>query len=390
MSPFREYLDQRRAAGLYRERTVLLRAPGKRVQREGRLCLNLSSNNYLDLAGHPALRKAWSEALEKDGPTAGGSRLLGGGQPLHARLEQALGSFRPCGDALLFNSGYHANTGLLPALLAHLGTAFLDRFSHASLLWGAVASRKPFHRFRHNDVNHLEELLKRHQPPGGGLVATESLFSMDGDTAPLTDLAELQKRYGFWLLVDEAHSVGTWPDAHLRACGGVLERTLFMGTFGKALAGYGAYVAAAPEVVETLAQSAPSFLFSTALPPPVAAGNLAALALVESKEEAHRPRRLRQVAAKFRAALRAQGCQVPDGDGPIVPWVLGSPERALEASAHLFDHGIHAPAVRPPTVPEGGSRLRFSLHCALEDSDVEEVAEACGSALRSLGSDLPA
>jgi 7-keto-8-aminopelargonate synthetase-like enzyme len=168
---------------------------------------------------------------------------------------------------------------------------------------------------------------------------------------------------------------------HLQACGGILERTLFMGTFGKALAGYGAYVAASSEVVETLAQSAPSFLFSTALPPPVVAGNLAALELVQSKDESHRPVKLARVAERFRSALRSQGCDIPEGRGPIIPWQLGSPERVLAVSAHLFDKGIHAPAIRPPTVPPNQCRLRLSVSCAFDESDIEEVAVACGSAL---------
>ncbi len=384
MNAFSDALEQRRAQGLWRDLTPLLHAPGKYVVRTGVTCLNCASNNYLDLAGHPALRAKAAEALEEAGTGSGGSRLLGGNLPLHEQLEAAVARYRPMGRALLFNSGFQANQTAVSALGDALGGVFADKLAHASVAEGLRSLSAPFHRFRHNDMNHLEALLQKRQPAAGGLVVTETLFSMDGDFAPLAELVELQRRYGFWLYLDEAHSTGCYSDLHLQGFQGQPDRVVLMGTFGKALGGFGAYVVGPSEAIDFLINFGPGFIFSTALPPAVLGSNLAALELVQSQEEAWRPERLHAVASLARAEFRRRGFDLGSAAGHILPVRLGTPERAAQVAARLFDAGIHAPAVRPPTVPAGTSRLRVNLSAAFVDEEVMRLADALEQILREL------
>lgn len=394
-NPFFAALDAQRARGLYREPVPLEGAPGKFVTRpvDGapRVCLNLSSNNSLDLAGHPRLVAGARAALDAAGTTSGGSRLLGGGLPLHEALESTVEAWRPeipHGRALLFNTGYQANLTVVSTLGELLGGVFADKAVHASMADGLrlLPRAVPFHRFAHNDIAHLERLLRAHQPQAGGLVVAETLYSMDGDTAPLEALRALQRRYGFWLLLDEAHSTGAWPDLHARAFArggeGFAERTILLGTFGKALAGFGAYVVAAPEVRDTLVNFARGFIFSTALPPAVLGANRAALETLGDPAEAWRAPKLASIAAFARAALNRSGFDTGTSVGHIVPVVLRSSPQAVAVSAALLRAGFHVPAIRPPTVPEGTARLRLSLTAAFDESDVTSLVEALEHAMR--------
>jgi len=348
------------------------------------LCLNCASNNYLDLAGHPRIVAKAREALEEDGSGSGGSRLLGGNLPLHEILESAISKFRPLGSALLFNSGFQANVTLVPALGEALGGIFADKMCHASVAEGLrlASSSVNFHRFRHNDLNHLEDLLKKHQPAGGGLVVTETLFSMDGDFAPLSDLAGLQRRFGFWLLLDEAHSVGGYPGLETQGWG-MPERTVMMGTFGKALGSFGAYAAGPVELAEYLINFGRGFIFSTSLPPAVLGANLGALETLADPEESWRPGKLQKMADHARSVLQVRGLNLGASQSHILPIHLGTPEQAAQISAKLFDEGIHAPAIRPPTVPEGTSRLRLNITAAFTETDVNRLAEALSAAVAS-------
>jgi 8-amino-7-oxononanoate synthase len=383
MNPLESALAQRRGQGLARSLTPLLHAPSKSVVREGVLCLNCASNNYLDLAGHPRLTDRAREALDQAGTGSGGSRLLGGNLPLHEQLESALSRYRPLGKALLFNSGYQANATAVSALGDALGGVFADKLCHASVAEGLRLSQAPFHRFRHNDLNHLEELLKARQPEQGGLVVTETLFSMDGDFAPLEDLAALQRRYGFWLLLDEAHSTGCYPGLQETALRGLADRLVLLGTFGKALGGFGAYVAGPPEAVDYLVNFGRGFIFSTSLPPAVLGSNLGALEALEEEAEAWRPAQLQRISAYAREELQKRGLDLGSSQSHIAPVRLGSPERASLVSAFLFDHGIHAPAIRPPTVPPGTSRLRINFTAAFSEEDVTRLGDALEAALQS-------
>jgi 8-amino-7-oxononanoate synthase len=390
---FRDALERQRAQGLYRALTPLENAPSKFVTRavEGRptRCLNFASNNYLDLAGHPLLRRRAAEALERAGAGSGGSRLLGGDLPLHAELEAALERYRPTmpgvsgeselrSRALLFNTGFQANYTLISALGEALGCVFADKLAHASVAEGLRVLPGPFHRFRHNDTEHLENLLRKHQPREGGLVVTETLFSMDGDFAPLEELCALQRKYGFWMLLDEAHSTGGYPGLHGRGLQGISERTILMGTFGKALGSFGAYVAGPPEIREYLVNFGRGLIYSTSLPPAVLGANLGALEALADPGEAWRAEALRKVSAFARETLKRRGFDTgaSASRSHIVPVLLGTPENALRISEALARAGFHAPAVRPPTVPAGTSRLRLNLTAAFEEKDILDFVQA--------------
>lgn len=362
-------------------------APGKNIRWQGQDLLNAASNNYLDLAHHPALADAAAKAARQDGVGAGGARLLGGTTPWHAALEEKLRGYRPLGDALLFNTGFMANLGLMQALGALLGPIYSDHANHASVMDGLVfstaGSRKTsaarrksgdqgFHRYRHADMNHLEALLRLH---GGenSLVVSETLFSMDGDFAPLNDLFALQDRYGFWLCLDEAHSTLCVPGLLESRLHG-RERLIVMGTFGKAFGGFGAYVAAPAEVISFLVNACRPFLFSTALPPPVLAAALAAFDVAAAEPE--RATILAGQSKALREILTGQGFDLSLSQSHIIPVVVGSSENALAWSTRLREQGVHAPAIRPPTVPAGAARLRLSLTSAFSAGDLQKLARA--------------
>jgi 8-amino-7-oxononanoate synthase len=397
-NPFLAALEAQRARGLFRDPVVLDGAPGKWITREVegavKRCLNLASNNSLDLAAHPLLKKRAAEALESLGAGSGGSRLLGGNLPIHGELEAALERYRPVTStsrALVFNTGFQANLTVVSALGEILGGVFADKLAHASVAEGLrlLSRETPFHRFRHNDIGHLEELLKKHQPAAGGLVATESLFSMDGDFADFDALCALQKQYGFWLLVDEAHSTGAYslPHArlHERTLAGLPERTILLGTFGKALGSFGAYVVAAPEVRSALVNFGRGFVFSTSLPPAVAGANLGALEAVADPAEGWRAEKLASVSAFARAELARRGFDTGKASGHIVPVILGGSETVVAVSAALLRRGFHAPAVRPPTVPAGTARLRLGLTAAFEEADILALCDALEAAAKESG-----
>jgi 8-amino-7-oxononanoate synthase len=393
-NPFLPTLDARRARGLFRAPVELDGAPGKWITRavpdgEGKpkRCLNLASNNPLDLAGHPHLKRRAAEALELAGTTSGGSRLLGGNLPLHGELERALEHYRPAYPsrrALVFNTGFQANLTVVSALGEALGGVFADKLAHASVAEGLKLLPRgvPFHRFAHNDADHLEELLQRHLPASGGLVVTETLFSMEGDFAPFEALCALQKRYGFWMVLDEAHSTGAYPRLHEKGLGGIPERTVFLGTFGKALGSFGAYVSGPPEIRDYLINFGRGFVFSTALPPAVVGANLGALEAVADPAEAWRPAKLAAISNFARTELNRRGFDTGASSGHIIPVMLGTPEEAVAVSAALMRAGFHAPAIRPPTVPAGTARLRLSLTAAFEEADVLSLIDALEIAVR--------
>lgn len=311
--------------------------------------VDFSSNDYLGLSAHPSLVAAAQEALARYGVGAGASRLMSGNLALHQDLEEALAAFKGTEAALVFSSGYQANTGILPALVDRHDVIFADQLSHASLLDGALLSRAKLVRFRHNDVGHLADLLATQREQfQRALIVTESIFSMDGDRAPLARLVALKAQYGCRLYVDEAHATGIFG-THGAGCvdeDGLTDRVEFiMGTFSKALGGFGAYLAASRLTVDFLINAAHSFIYSTALPPAVIAANLAVLHVC--REEPERRTALRQQADRFRAALQAQGWTT-GGESQIIPVLVGDSARALALSATLTERGFRVLAVRPP------------------------------------------
>jgi 8-amino-7-oxononanoate synthase len=354
---------------LLRAARVLTTAPQARVKLEGRSVLNFASNNYLGLAADPRLVQAAHEALREWGVGATASRLLGGTLEIHASLEEALARFKGTEAAAVFPSGYHVNTGLLPALLDPEDVVLADRLCHASLIDGARLSRAALRVFRHNDMADLEKALKRAPGRGARWVVTESVFSMDGDLAPLSELVSLAQRTGARTYVDEAHATGVvGPEGRglVQALGLEKDVDVCMGTLSKALGGLGGFVCGSRDLVSWIHNRCRSFIYSTALPPALAAAALAALDICR-REDARRDK-LARLANRLRRELG-----LPPGESPIVPFVVGSETDALRAAAGLWETGVFAPAIRPPTVPKGTSRLRFSVTADHEDADIDRV-----------------
>ena len=345
------------------------RGPGPVVWRAGRRLLSFSCNDYLGLSQHPAVKQAAVAALLEHGTGAGASRLISGNHPLYADLEGRLARFEGTEAALVFGSGYLANLGTIPALIGPEDLFLADELSHACVHGGGRQSRAVQRRFRHNDLADCERLLREERPRRRRcLIATDAVFSMDGDRAPLAELAELARTHDAWLLADDAHGLGLLGggvESPLTATG----VDLLIGTLSKALGGYGGFVCASRPVVELLVNRARTLIYSTGLPPATLAGAVAALEVVTADPELRR-----QPVA--RARLFAEALGLPPPPSAIVPLVLGDAGSALEASEALAEAGFLVVAIRPPTVPAGTARLRFSFSAHHADGDVRAVAQA--------------
>ncbi len=385
MTDVAERLEELRDRGLYRRLRLVGGPQGARVLLDGRPVLLLCSNNYLGLADHPKVRRAAAEAAMRWGAGAGASRLISGNMEPHRRLEQRLAAFKGYEEALLFGSGYLANTGAIAALAGRGEVVFSDALNHASIVDGCRLSRAETFVYRHGDVEHLSWGLER---AGGrcALIVTDGVFSMDGDVAPLEALARLARRHGCRLMVDEAHATGALgPGGRGAAAAAGLggEVDLVVGTLGKALGSYGAYVCAGRELREYLVNTARPFVFSTAPPPPVLAAALAALDLLEAAPQL--VEQLQANAATLRGALAAEGLPVGAGECQIVPVEIGDAERTMALSERLLERGVFAQGIRPPTVPEGSSRLRFAVMATHRPNELERAARLAGEAARELG-----
>ncbi len=328
---------------------------GPYVKIKGHWLLNLSSNDYLGLSERLSLPEIIKEQ-GLDGFGAGAARLLSGNHVLYQALEEKLSALYGKA-ALVFSSGYHANIGVIPALCGKKDLVFADKLVHASIIDALRLTHAKFFRFPHQDLDTLERLLRKYRGQfRRAVIVTESLFSMDGDLSPLEDLVALKERYHAFLVLDEAHAIGVYGKRGL----GVSEEKelipkvdLIVGTFGKALGSYGAFVIAEKAIISLLVNKARSFIFTTALPQVIVAANLKALDLLPKLEKERL--KLKALAQRFRKELGL------DGDSPIVPIVVGENEKALFLAQELFKKGYYVPAIRPPTVPEGTARLRVSL-----------------------------
>jgi glycine C-acetyltransferase/8-amino-7-oxononanoate synthase len=384
MTDVAERLEELRDRGLYRRLRLISGPQGPRVTLDGEQVLLLCSNDYLGLANHPRVRGAAAEAAMRWGAGAGASRLISGNMQPHSRLEKRLAAFKGYDSALLFGSGYLANTGTIAALAGRGEVVFSDELNHASIVDGCRLSRAETFVFRHGDLDHLAWGL-RAAGKRGALIITDGVFSMDGDVAPLTELLDLAQRHGCRLMVDEAHATGALGPGgrgSVAAAGLSGEVDLVVGTLGKALGSYGAYVCADHELTEYLLNTARSFIFSTAPPPPVAAASLAALDLLESQPQ--RVDRLARNAATLRTALRAEGLAVGGAQTHIVPIEVGEAEPTMELSERLLERGVFAQGIRPPTVPEGSSRLRFTVMSTHRAAELEHAAQLVGETAREL------
>ncbi len=366
---------------LRRSRRVLHSPQGARVRSAGRELLNFSSNDYLGLANHAALRAAAKQAIDDYGVGAGASPLVSGFSEAHRDAEERFAAFVGLPRALLFSSGYAANLGILTALAERSTEIFGDKLNHACLNDGALLSRAVFTRFPHGDANVLEARLAA-STAQVRIVATDTVFSMDGDLAPVRELLAACERHGAWLVLDDAHGIGVLGETGrgaLEHFGVRSPRIVYMATLGKALGGYGAFVAGEPEVVDWLVQRARTYIYSTALPPLAAAAAVAALQQLEG--DPARLHALRQRIVEFRAGCAAANVAVRDSTTAIQPVVVGTAKRALEVANRLLEAGFLVPAIRPPTVAEGTSRLRVSISADHGPADVAGLVAALARAL---------
>lgn len=356
-------LEEITRQGLLRRTRLVSGRQAERVTCNGRDVLLLCSNNYLGLADHPALAAASIAAIQQYGTSSGASRLVSGTMELHEQLENAVAAFKKSEAALVFNSGHAANTGIIPALVGRGDVVFSDRLNHASIVDGILLSGARLVRYRHNDYRQLGMLMEKHAK-GRCLIVSDGVFSMDGDIAPLAELVILKRKHGALLMVDDAHGsgvLGCQGRGSVDMLGIGSDVDIQMGTFGKALGSFGAYAAVSAEMRSLLINRARSFIFSTSLPPSVLAASLAAVELVQSSEGELLREQLSANTRFFRDSLTEAGFAIPDGSTQIVPVVIGSAATTMKFSEELLAQGVFAQGIRPPTVPVGTSRLRFTL-----------------------------
>lgn len=378
-------LQELRDHGLHRRLRLVEGPQGPRVTLDEREVLLLCSNNYLGLADHPRVREAAARAAIEWGAGAGASRLISGNMEPHARLESRLARFKGYEAALLFGSGYLANTGVIAALAGEDEVVFSDELNHASIVDGCRLSKARTFVYRHGDLDHLAAGL-REAGERAALIVSDGVFSMDGDLAPLPGLLELARRHGARLMVDEAHAtgaVGPGGRGSVAAAGLSGEVDLVVGTLGKALGSYGAYACARAETVDYLLNSARPFVFSTAPPPTSVAAAGAALELLEAEPE--RVERLQANATVLRDGLAAAGLAPAGGLTQIVPVVIGEAEPTMGLCERLLERGVFAQGIRPPTVPEGSSRLRLTVMSTHDPGELREAAKQVAALARELG-----
>ncbi|MDH4152360.1 MAG: 8-amino-7-oxononanoate synthase [Nitrospira sp.] len=383
---FQAILQQLTDQSLRRSLSPLESATGPIVTYAGRPVILLSSNDYLGLATHPDVVQAAVKATERYGAGSGASRLVSGTLPPHANLEAALARFKRADASLVFGAGYLANIGVIPNLIGRGDLILADRLCHASLIDGCRLSQADFRLFRHGDCAHLETLLRRRTSTRRTLIITEGLFSMDGDLAPLADLVELAERYDAMLYVDDAHGTGI-----MGATGrGTIEQfglegriPFHMGTLSKALGSYGAYVVGSNDFVQYLLNVARSFIFTTAIPPAITAAASAAITVVEREPE--RRDRLWANRQHLFNGLQNQGFRLTPTVSPILPVLIGDAAKASAFADRLLAHGVYATAIRPPTVPDGTSRVRFTVTATHTTDQLDEALQAVTLAGRETG-----
>jgi 8-amino-7-oxononanoate synthase len=379
-----EQLAQLRAEHAERRTRVYPSAGGKIVL-DGREFLNFSCNDYLGLSKHPRVIAAAKKTLDEYGAGATASRLVTGTLPVHEELEQRLASFKGYPAALVLGSGFLTNAGVIPSLVGREDTVFADKLVHASVIDAITLSRATLARFRHNDVQHLEELLNKNAA-GRRLVVTESVFSMDGDLAPLPEIAAAASRCGAMLMIDEAHATGVFGPSG----SGLIRKhrlessvNVSMGTLSKAMGSYGGFVACSSPMRELFVNRARALIYTTALPPSVVASSVAALEVLQAAPEIGLE--LLRRAESFRKALKQAGLDTLQSASQIIPIIVGENAKALALAERLRASGILAVAIRPPTVPQGSARLRLSITLDHTESDLARAAELIIDAAKAEG-----
>lgn len=389
----RDRLAAAHAAQLYRQRRVVSGAHGAHIQVDGRACLNFCSNDYLGLAADPRLADAAAQALARSGTGSGAAALISGYNREHQALEEALADYLGRQRALLFSTGWAANLGVMRALLNKADTLLADELNHASLIDGGRLSGAHYVRVPHADLDAYQSALSRLTTHDSRLtlLATDGIFSMDGDLAPLPALATLARRHGAASMVDDAHGFGVLGPAGRGTLHHLASRDfaptdidIHVATLGKSLGVGGAFVAGDEDLIEYLIQRARSWVFSTAPPPALAAAARISLGIVAGPEGDARRAQLLANVARFRSACAQQGIALMDSPTPIQPLLLGDEERALRLSRELFERGFWVAAIRPPTVPRGTSRLRITFSAAHTAQQVDALVDALAQGLRRL------
>ncbi len=379
MKDLRAELERRRAEHLYRTRQVVDGPQGPELQVGGEPFLSFCSNDYLGLAADPRVAEAMVQGVRKYGVGSGAAHLVTGHSRPHHALEEELAEFLGRERALLFSTGYMANLGAVTALVGAGDAVFEDRLNHASLLDAGLLSRARLARFAHSDAVALDERLAASRAENK-LVLTDGVFSMDGDVAPLGELAQVARRHGAWLMVDDAHGLGVIGPGGTGSVGEAgltsADVPLLMGTLGKGFGTFGAFVAGDEALIEALIQKARAYIYTTALPPAVAEASRESLRI--AREEPWRREHLQTLIGRFRAGAERLGLKLMPSFTPIQPLVVGGAGAAVAMSEALRQRGILISAIRPPTVPEGSARLRITLSAAHNEAQVDRLLEALG------------
>jgi 8-amino-7-oxononanoate synthase len=379
---FKQALEERREAGLYRSRKVIQSPQSVEVGLDGCKLLNFCSNDYLGLANNPEVIAAFQEGAERYGVGSGSAHLVCGHSEAHHTLEEALAKFTGRDRALLFSTGYMANMGVISALVGRNGEIFEDRLNHASLVDGGLLSKAKFSRYRHTDMAQLEVLLQKSDREEK-LLVTDGVFSMDGDIAPLPEMVSLCDQYGVRLLVDDAHGFGVLGEQG-RGCAahfGLSQKELpvLIGTLGKAFGTFGAFAAGSEELIEHLIQQSRSYIYTTALPPAVAEATLTSLKILQADD--WRRERLKKLIGRFRLGARRLGIELMESETPIQPILVGDSAKASALSGRLLKRGIWVGAIRPPTVPQGRARLRVTFSAEHSDDQLDKLLDGLAGAM---------
>ncbi len=377
---FSSELKSLRNKDLLRKLICIESSHGSNISIDGKTYINFSSNDYLGLSNHPEIIKAAAAALKKYGFGTGASRLLSGTYLTHVQLEERIAKFKKTEAALVFNTGYAANTGIIPAIAGGDTVIFSDGLNHASIVDGTRLSKADVKVYRHRDVNHLESLLKKSlngKSIRRRLVITDTVFSMDGDIAPLKDLASLCDRYDALLMIDDAHGTGVLGKTGrgaLEHFGIKTASVIQMGTLSKAAGCYGAFVAGSKYLIDLLINRARSFIYSTSLPPAVAAAGCKAIDIIDRMSVGIRERLWKNRKSLYNG-LENMGFDSLGSETPIIPVLAGDVRNALKLSEYLYENRIFAPAIRPPTVPEDKCRIRFSVTAGHTAEDIDKTLE---------------
>ena len=370
-------LDQRHQQFLYRHRTHVASGCDAVLQVDGKSLVNFCSNDYLGLAGHPDIAAALKAGVDQYGTGSGASHLISGHSTAHQHLEEQLAAFTGRPRALLFSTGYMANLGVINALVNRQDLVLEDQLNHASLLDGGHLSRADYKRYKHNNMQQLDYLLEQ-STASRKLIVTDGVFSMDGDLAPLPEMSAVAAQHSGWLMVDDAHGVGV-----LGATGaGIVEQQgltveqvpILMGTLGKSFGTFGAFVAGSEALIETLIQFARTYIYTTALPPAIAAASSASLQLV--RREHWRREHLQQLIQRFRDGAQQLGLQLMDSQTPIQPLLINNDQLVMEVNQQLRSRGFMVGAIRPPTVPAGSGRLRITLSASHSNQQIDQLLDA--------------